>query len=105
MTPSQFIDRAAAVLLIVLTALFALREWGAGEPGPVIEGLVIVILVLLAVNVRLTRKAFVVVGLVLTAWVALSADDWLSLARQGLEKAAFVATLQTMLRNIRKHDF
>ena len=101
MTPSQFIDRAAAVLLIVLTALFALREWGAGEPGPVIEGLVIVILVLLAVNVRLTRKAFVVVGLVLTAWVALSADDWLSLARQGLEKAAFVAAFFVALSTLR----
>lgn len=101
MTPNPIIDRAAAGLLVVLTVLFALREWGVAVPGVAIEGVALVILALLAVNVRLTRKAFVLVGLALTLWVALSGGDWIDALRQGLEKAAFVASFFVALSTLR----
>ena len=101
MTPNPLIDRAAAGLLIVLTALFAAREWGAGVPGEIIEGLSLLVLLLLGLNVRLTRKAFILVGLALTLWLALTGEDWLGHARRGLEKAAFVAAFFVALSTLR----
>lgn len=101
MTPSQIIDRAAAALLILLTALFAVREWGGAVPGLVIEGVSVLILALLAATVRLTRKAFLLVGIGLSFWLALAGEDWVAVSRQGLEKAAFVASFFVALSTLR----
>jgi len=101
MSPNPTIDRVTAVVLVVLAALFAAREWGAGVPGGIVEGATLLVLLLLGANVRLTRKAFVLVGLALTLWLALSGEDWLGQARRGLEKAAFVAAFFVALSTLR----
>ncbi|MBS0126719.1 hypothetical protein KB874_21800 [Aestuariicoccus sp. KMU-90] len=95
------IDRAAAVCLIGLTVLFALREWGAAVPAAPIEALALLILALLSLRVKLTRKAFVLAGIGLSAWLALAGLDWWALSLNGLDKAAFIAAFFTALSTLR----
>ena len=63
------IDRTASALLIVLTGLFGLREWGVGLPPLVVQGTAFLIVALLFWRVRAARKAFVIAGLGLTFWL------------------------------------
>ncbi|MCA0869957.1 hypothetical protein LCL97_03920 [Seohaeicola saemankumensis] len=95
------LDRLSAGLLIVLTCLFGFREWGAGVPDFLIEGLAFLILALLSLRVRATRKAFVLVGVALSISLAIASDDWLGLSLAGLHKAAFIAAFFTALSTLR----
>ncbi|WP_137701774.1 hypothetical protein [Marimonas lutisalis] len=101
MALSSKLDRLAAGLLILLTCVFGLGEWGARIPAFLIEGLAFLIIVLLSTRVRATRKAFVLVGLALSVSLGIVGDDWLRLSLDGLDKAAFIAAFFTALSTLR----
>lgn len=95
------IDRTASALLILLTGLFGLREWGVDLPPSLIQGTAFLIVALLFWPVRAARKAFVYAGLALTFWLWLAGEDWLGIGLKGLDKAAFIAAFFTALSTLR----
>jgi len=101
MIPTPLIDRFAATLLIVLTGLFATKEWGLAPPALAIELTALTVIAVLFFRVALSRKAFVLTGMALTLWMAISGQDWINTARQGLDKAAFIAAFFTALSTLR----
>jgi hypothetical protein len=101
MSQSQILDRAAAVLLILVTVLFAAQEWGVQLPPLMLEAVTLLALILLSLRVKLARIAFVLTGIALVTWLALTGDDWTGVARAGLEKSAFIAAFFTALSTLR----
>ena len=98
---SGMIDRVAASLLVGLTCLFGLREWGVAVPASLIQMPALLVVILLGIRVRATRKAFILAGIGLSVWLALAGQDWLGISRNGLEKAAFIAAFFTALSTLR----
>lgn len=94
-------DRASAGLLIVLTALVALDEWGVGLPPVLVPAVTVAVTGLLALRVRLSRMAFVAVAAALTVILALRDPDWQGIALRGLDSAAFIAAFFTALSTLR----
>jgi len=85
---SQAIDRTAAGLLIVLTGLFALKEWGVDLPSILTEGTALLVIALLSLSVRMTRKAFVLAGIGLSLWLALAGEPFLLRSERLRDRAA-----------------
>lgn len=101
MSQSQILDRVAALLLITLTALFAVKEWGGWVPPFMLEGITLLVLALLSLRVQIARKVFVLTGMALALWLALAGQDWITISLEGLEKAAFIAAFFTALSTLR----
>lgn len=95
------LERVAAGLLVLLTFLYGLREWGVSFPDFLIEGTAFLVILLLSFCVRATRKAFVLVGVGLSIWLVLAGENWLSVSLDGLDKAAFIAAFFTALSTLR----
>ena len=94
-------DRIAAVLLLVLTALVALTEWGLPGLAAVNAILACAVIVLLVPGVRWSRRAFVAVALVLSAVLALRQPGWSAIVLDGLAKSAFIAAFFIALSTLR----
>lgn len=101
MTFRDIIDRCSAALLVFLTVLFAAKEWGLSVPVFLIRGTTFVTISLLFLNVRITRKAFVLTGIALTSWLVLKGEDWIGVGLRGLDAAAFIAAFFTALSTLR----
>lgn len=101
MTTSAFIDRLAAGLVVFLTFIFALGEWGLTLPKFLVEGTALAVIALLTLRVKLTRMLFVFAGIGLTLWLGLAGESWLEIAARGLSSAAFIAAFFTALSTLR----
>ncbi len=95
-------DRLAGLLLLLVTVLVVCREWGIeGWPSAVKPVLIIAIIALFTVRVRIARKAFVGVAVLLTATLAVTQEGWLSTTIDALNSAAFIAAFFSALSSLR----
>ncbi len=101
MTYDSAIDRAAAGLLVLLTALVALREWGVSVPPLAMHLATLSVIVLLSLRVRVAQLAFVLAGIALTLWLMVSSEDWRAITLAALDRAAFIAAFFTALATLR----
>lgn len=88
-------------LLVVLTGLVALTEWGVDWPRAAVPPLVLAVLALLALRVRASRKAFVAVGVALTSALMLAQPDWQAVVLRACYSSAFIAAFFTALSTLR----
>lgn len=94
--------RAVGWLLIVVTALYALREVaGAALAGALLPAAALAVIGLLAFQVRPGRLVFILVGLALTAALAALHDGAGGLIVEGLAAAGFIAAFFTGLTTLR----
>lgn len=102
MALAKMADKAAGLLLLCITILVILHEWSAlallYPATPYLEGLVLLIF---AFQVRVARKAFIVVGLALTAALFATDSDWQAVVLRGLGSAAFIAAFFCALATLR----
>ena len=102
MEAGRIADRVSGILLIAVTGLVILDEWHvAAWTAPVTPVVVLLVVAMLAVQVRLSRKAFVAVALVLTLALALGTPGWQATLRDGLASAAFIAAFFSALSTLR----
>ena len=101
MTYDSAIDRAAAGLLVLLTALVALSEWGVNVPPLARHLATLSVIVLLSLRVRVAQLAFVLAGIALTLWLMVSSADWRTITLAALDRAAFIAAFFTALATLR----
>ncbi|MDU8913453.1 hypothetical protein [Aestuariicoccus sp. MJ-SS9] len=94
-------DRIVSLLLIGLTGLFGLSEWGVPLPPFLLPGIAGAVVLLLSLQVRMTRKAFVLTGGALTLALGLAGQDWVGPSLLGLEKAAFIGAFFVALSTLR----
>src|SRR6056297_4117806 len=88
--------------LVFLTLVVVLAEWGAGAWAIGLQSLTaLVLLLVLAPQVRRGRQVFVAVGILLTVGLAYQSSDWVTAARVGLEKAAFIGAFFCALSSLR----
>ena len=99
--PAALITWITSGLLVLLTGLVALTEWGAGWPSPLVPWAVLAILALLTLRVRNSRRAFVAVGAVLTLWLGLADPEWQGAALRGCYSAGFIGAFFTALSTLR----
>jgi hypothetical protein len=96
------VDLLTGSLLVAITCLVILHEWHiAAWMAPAKPVLVVLLIVLLAAQVRLSRKAFVAVALGLTLALAARTADWQGAALEGLRSAAFIAAFFSALSTLR----
>lgn len=102
MKPTNFLNRLTGGLLVSITGLVVLVEWGAGAfSAPILPWLVVLVTAVLAVQVRPGRYAFVLVALALTLALALLDPEWAAVSLKGLHTAAFIAAFFTALATLR----
>ncbi len=102
MLRSDFMDRLTGGLLVVVTALVVLTEWGISpQAGLVAPWAVILVTALLALQVRPGRYVFVLVAIALTLALALTGQDWQPIALKALQTSAFIAAFFTALATLR----
>ena len=95
-------DKVSGLLLCAITVLVICREWGvAGWTDPVKPVLVLALVVILAVQVRLSRKAFVIVAVCLSITLAATDPDWRGIVKDGLGAAAFIGAFFAALSTLR----
>jgi hypothetical protein len=98
------VDLLTGILLVAITGLVISHEWHiAAWMAPAKPVLVVLLVVVLAAQVRLSRKAFVAVALGLTLALALVARtaDWQGAVLEGLRSAAFIAAFFSALSSLR----
>jgi len=95
-------DMSAGLLLLAITVLVILWEWSALLwLYPVTPWLVCLVLLIFLVQVRLARKAFIIVGLGLTLALAATNNDWQEIVLRGLGSAAFIGAFFGALATLR----
>ncbi|WP_323768557.1 hypothetical protein [Marinovum sp.] len=101
MTPPSPLDRAAALLLVLLVALTTLVEWQV--PAAVLPRALVAaaVVLLLAPRVRASRFAFVAVGAGLTLWTLAVTPDWQPVLARGLASAGFIGAFFCALATLR----
>ncbi|MHA3978080.1 hypothetical protein ACW9UR_10390 [Halovulum sp. GXIMD14794] len=96
------IDRIAGGLALAVTILMILRDWGGpGWSGPLAAVLAAALVLLLATQVRWSRRLFVGIGLALVLAAMLTRESWLADVERALESAAFIAAFFTALTSLR----
>lgn len=96
------IDLLTGMLLVAITCLVIFHEWHiAAWMAPAKPVLVLLLVAILAAQVRAPRKAFVAVALGLTVALAFSAPGWRAVALDGLRSAAFIAAFFSALSTLR----
>ena len=102
MQVSNFLDKVTGGLLVVLASLVVVTEWGSGTmAGMVLPWLIIPLICLLSARVGPGRYVFVIVAVGLTVALALTTQDWISVANTGLQTAAFIAAFFSALATLR----
>ncbi|WPZ27588.1 hypothetical protein UM399_18275 (plasmid) [Sulfitobacter pontiacus] len=97
-----FADKASGLLLCAMTVLVICNEWGVAnwiEPLKIV--LVLSLVAILTSQVKLSRKAFVLVGLILSIALAVTNRDWLDIVIKGLSTAAFIGAFFSALSTLR----
>lgn len=96
------LDGLTGLLLLVLTGLVILDEWGLGAAvAPEIPPVAAAVMLLLMRRARVSRLAFVAVAVLLTLLLSRSNPDWTAIMRQGFGSAAFIAAFFTALSTLR----
>lgn len=102
MSRRRIADILAGLLLVAITFLVILNEWGlAAWTAPTKQLLVVAVVAIFAVQVKLARKAFVAVAVLLTAALALTNPGWPDIVLRGLASAAFIAAFFSALSTLR----
>lgn len=102
MTVQKAADTAAGLLLLCITILVLFQEWSlAPWLMPATPVLLCLVLLIFAVQVRIARKAFILVGGALTIALAASNSDWQAVVLRGLGSAAFIAAFFCSLATLR----
>ncbi|MFT6773612.1 MAG: hypothetical protein ACJA1L_001322 [Paracoccaceae bacterium] len=100
--PRSTLDALSGGLLALTMLLVMLAEWtGMRAFALCADAAAAPLALILAVQVRWSRRIFVIVGLALTAVAATSRADWLDLVTHGLGKTAFIAGFFTALASLR----
>lgn len=95
-------NSVAGLLLCAITVLVICKEWGVAQwSEPVKPFLVLALIVILTVQVRATRKAFVFVGLGLSIALGVMNPDWQLIVVDGLAAAAFIGAFFAALSTLR----
>jgi hypothetical protein len=95
-------DRVVGVALLATTVLVIFNEWGIADAAtPFKPALVVVLVAILAFKVRASRKAFILVAIVLSGVLALTGDAWGATVISGLNTAAFIGAFFTALSTLR----
>jgi hypothetical protein len=95
-------DRAIGLILLATTILVICNEWGIADAAtPFKPALVVMLVTILAFKVRASRKAFILVAVVLTGALALSDAAWGDTVITGLNTAAFIGAFFTALSTLR----
>ncbi|MEO3413104.1 hypothetical protein AAFO92_00470 [Roseovarius sp. CAU 1744] len=95
-------DKAAGLLLCMITVLVICKEWGlASWTQPAKPILLLALILILFVQVRLSRKAFVAVAVAISIALMVTNPDWLAIVLRGLETAAFIGAFFAALSTLR----
>ncbi|GAW36174.1 hypothetical protein RA2_03243 [Roseovarius sp. A-2] len=90
------------MLLVAITCLVILHEWHvAAWMAPAKPALVLLLVAILAAQVRASRKVFVAVALGLTVALGMHASGWQLVVLDGLRSAAFIAAFFSALSTLR----
>ena len=99
---SSFANRMVGLLLCAITVLVVCREWGIADwTQPAKPWLVLLLVSILFFQVRLSRKAFVAVALLIGIALFATDPDWRGILIRGLETAAFIGAFFTALSTLR----
>jgi hypothetical protein len=95
-------DKTIGVLLCAVTVLVILGEWGFAEWANLLTPtLVLFLIAILTLQVRVSRKAFVGVAIILSATLALTHSHWQETVLSGLKSAAFIGAFFAALSTLR----
>ncbi|MDF1708260.1 MAG: hypothetical protein P1U72_09210 [Paracoccaceae bacterium] len=95
-------NRMVGLLLCAITALVVCREWGVAEwTQPAKPVLVLALVAILLFQVRLSRKAFIAVAVLISVALVATHPDWRGIITRGLETAAFIGAFFTALSTLR----
>jgi hypothetical protein len=95
-------DKLSGLLLCLITVLVICNEWRLAEWTQPLKPLLVLALVpLLAAQVRLSRKAFVAVAVLISIALAATNSDWLDIVVNGLVTSAFIGAFFTALSTLR----
>ena len=95
-------DKTAGLLLCAITVFVICKEWGvAGWTEPVKPVLVLVLVAILTFQVRPSRKAFVLVAIVMSIALVATNPKWLDIVARGLGAAAFIGAFFAALSTLR----
>ncbi len=95
-------DKISGLLLCAITVLVICKEWGlVGWAEPLTTILVLALVAILTFQVRPSRKAFVVVALILSIALAATNPDWLAIVINGMSAAAFIGAFFAALSTLR----
>jgi hypothetical protein len=101
-TAETWSDKATGTVALAITVLVILNEWQGGAVfGHMAAVLSAVLIALLAVEVRWSRRVFVLVGALLIAADWATDGGWLGSVDNALRKAAFIAAFFTALTSLR----
>ncbi|WP_375571127.1 hypothetical protein ABWH93_00870 [Seohaeicola saemankumensis] len=102
MRSRSFADRVSGALLCVITVLVICNEWGLARWTELAKPLLVMLVVpILAAQVRPTRQAFVAVAVLLSLALAATNPGWRAIAVDGLVTSAFIAAFFTALSTLR----
>lgn len=101
MTLPKPADKALGLVLALLTGGVILNEWGAPGLSVPLAVLTLALVGLLWPGQRPGRRAFVVVGGVLTGALILTQPDWGATVMRGLGASAFIAAFFAALASLR----
>ncbi|KAA8614103.1 hypothetical protein [Salipiger aestuarii] len=100
--PTPVLHKLIGLLLIAVTALVTLREWGhTSLADPLTFALWTVLVAVLFPTVRPGRKGFVVVAVALTAMLIWRVPDWQEIVAQAMVSGTFIAAFFTALATLR----
>lgn len=95
-------DKISGLLLSAVTVLVICAEWGLiAWAEPLKMGLVLALVLVLTVQVRMARKAFVLVAVGLSVALVLTKPDWPTVIANGLNAAAFIGAFFAALSTLR----
>ncbi|NDR56274.1 hypothetical protein [Aliiruegeria sabulilitoris] len=101
MNSSHWNERVAVLLLVVVTLFVTLDQWGLLRLPPLVLAITALAILLMAVRVRFSRKAFVIAALVLTGLLIAYVPDGKDVLQAGLRTAAFIAAFFMALSTLR----
>jgi hypothetical protein len=96
------VNRLVGLLLCAITVLVVCREWGVADwTQPAKPVLVLVLVAILLFQVRLSRKAFIAVAVLISVALMATHPDARAIITRGLETAAFIGAFFTALSSLR----
>ncbi|WP_238365532.1 hypothetical protein [Mesobacterium pallidum] len=101
MTPPKPAEKALGLVLVLLTGGVILDEWGVPGLSVPLAVLTLLLVGLLWPGNRTGRRAFVVVGAVLTLLLAMTTPGWGAIVMRGFGASAFIAAFFAALASLR----